>query len=618
MSENCSRETGLILSSFEVLQDHQSNGRQIKLTNAFSNGLEERNSAKITPFGQGNVSMNDSGHCGPCTNDGDEMFDDNFRGDEAVDSLDNDTNNNSLDREDDGDDEEDDDDDEDEEASHILQQEELQGTNQTVSINVESGSTSSDPRNHHSCQDNYVNTSIGMAGHSFVTASRNTWKPDPTTPNASGRYSGEWHIPLSTPSNGLRRDSRRQDEFSSPDLSRDGGVEEQHWKFVHGHAADQHQHWGQETKVVVGSANTSWVTPKRSEDQVHDLQGLHPHSNLDHTGHWSHNIRTGQPNVHGWSKELGGVYTTESEINNVRNLFTLQPAQPALNATAVNTTFNDMRAGSTWNLGSHHPAGQALGNLQRPLLHHDMACHRTAPTNIFHQSPSQNYAGFQSQEREEWPASALSPGPSGITTDVSADHFKLTGVQRNPVCKSAILNKQRKGRNNQGGSALSVSETQIPTKVRPTLDQVREQSHPYQIKEQKKIVRDVYPATSANVHTLKASHIVSWYIDYLIHENEHLTQISRAFSLPVNLFHSDDFYFMDSLKKKVHFPSLKFLSWMQQNLPSINVNAIDFHEGRPPALSTWNQDWFWQNKSRRDIIHDVFFYFQHRRVTCEN
>ena len=45
------------------------------------------------------------------------------------------------------------------------------------------------------------------------------------------------------------------------------------------------------------------------------------------------------------------------------------------------------------------------------------------------------------------------------------------------------------------------------------------------------------------------------YIDYLIHENEDVTQISRAFSLPVNLYQSPDFYFMDSLKKKVCLPS---------------------------------------------------------------
>ncbi|GFO05802.1 hypothetical protein PoB_003230700 [Plakobranchus ocellatus] len=191
------------------------------------------------------------------------------------------------------------------------------------------------------------------------------------------------------------------------------------------------------------------------------------------------------------------------------------------------------------------------------------------------------------------------------------------------------------------------------------------------------MLKDLYPVSTVNMHSLKASHIVSWYIDYLIHENEHLTQISRAFSLPVNLFHSDDFYFMESLKKKVHFPSLKFLTWMQQNLPSINVSAVDFTEGRPVSASAapaaksptpcngnnfhpansglssssvsssasahltsqWpgqpssqhphpqhaviNQQQqpelaSWQNKSRRDIIHDVFFYFQHRRVTCQN
>ena len=46
-------------------------------------------------------------------------------------------------------------------------------------------------------------------------------------------------------------------------------------------------------------------------------------------------------------------------------------------------------------------------------------------------------------------------------------------------------------------------------------------------------------------------HIIAWYIDFLIHENEDRTQISRAFTLPVNLFHTEDFYFLDSLRKKV-------------------------------------------------------------------
>ena len=68
---------------------------------------------------------------------------------------------------------------------------------------------------------------------------------------------------------------------------------------------------------------------------------------------------------------------------------------------------------------------------------------------------------------------------------------------------------------------------------------------------------------------------------------------------------------------QVQFPSLKFLSWMQQNFPSINVNAVDFYEGRQPAESqggtVWTQDRVWESKSRRDIIHDVFYFFQRQQ-----
>ena len=77
-----------------------------------------------------------------------------------------------------------------------------------------------------------------------------------------------------------------------------------------------------------------------------------------------------------------------------------------------------------------------------------------------------------------------------------------------------------------------------------------------------------------------------------------------------------------SFPAQIRFPSPKFLAWMQCHLPSLNAHAIDFREGRPSrdaglqssSVSTWNQDWGWQNKSKRDIIHDVFFYFQHRKV----
>ena len=62
---------------------------------------------------------------------------------------------------------------------------------------------------------------------------------------------------------------------------------------------------------------------------------------------------------------------------------------------------------------------------------------------------------------------------------------------------------------------------------------------------------------TGNVLTLKPSHIIAWYIDFLIQENEDRTQISKAFTLPVNLYHADDFYFLDALRKKVDLAIVK-------------------------------------------------------------
>ncbi|KAK6965075.1 hypothetical protein BgiMline_029063 [Biomphalaria glabrata] len=637
MSDNpqiCSSNTeGLILSSFEVLQDSLSQGnlRQMKLKNAYSTGIDDRLSSRSSQYKQS--CLPDDSHpphmsTHPCvteTNEGDEMFDvtDQFRADEAGDSLDNDTNNNSLDRDDEGDDEEEEDEEEDEVHNVVRQNDgqRLVSTAQDLTSSVETSQQETAPSNlrvHHHPKEAYTSHGSNLPAHNFINSSRALWHSGPTTPNNTARYSGDWHLPLNTSAG-----ERRTDVFSgssSPDESRDRGCEEQHWKFVHGQTEEQHAHWvpdhGQ-GKVVVGPVSSNWVGSKRerAQDQTHDLHAIHGHSSMDRSSHWNQHIRTAQADIHTWPK--GSVYAPDSEMNNVRSLFTVQPSQSVLATPSASTSYTDIdpaRTGS-WNLNTHIPAAQSLGNLPRPLLAHEMSCRRASTSGIYQQTPSQSFTGFPGQARADWSASALSPGPSGLTTELPSEHYKLGGVERGPVCKSSIISKRGKGRGIRGESTV---EGHPPTTHRPALDQVRQQAHPYQIKDQKKVVRDVYPATSANVHTLKASHIVSWYIDYLIHENEHLTQISRAFSLPVNLFHSDDFYFMDSLKKKVHFPSLKFLSWMQQNLPSINVNAIDFHEGRPPVISTWNQDWFWQNKSRRDIIHDVFFYFQHRRVTCDN
>ncbi|BFZ23356.1 hypothetical protein BsWGS_26395 [Bradybaena similaris] len=620
MSENsqrCSSETeGLILSSFQVLQDgrnpHDEVRQHLKLNCPFLTDQDVLGASQNQVAPPSHVCVTEAA-------EGDEMFDvadnDQYRGDEVGDSLDN-TTNNSIDREDDGDDEEDDEDDEDEDGNVSIRRNRLQrisSPKEIVAAKANVGSLAcapsvSDLRTHCCPQTGFDQFTPGLESHGFLDATQAVWHTDSSTTAAGSRYQSDWHMALSSTS-GEVLDNRILSAPLSPGDGRERDAGQQHWKFVHGPAAGQQLWAGDDgaAKVVVAGAgpiSQSWG-PHKQEVVDDRQQNVHHHVGLDpSTGHWNSHLRPGPPQVHGWHQEIGGVITPEEDMNAVRSLFNLQAAANGISAPVGSHSYSDLACANTgtWSISSHLPSGSGL--------HHDLTCSRVTPAACYHQGPTPSYAAsFPSQGREGWPQ-------TGLPVDGSGEHYKMADVQSSMVCKSAILNKRAK----VGASKcrLGVAASGLPGRSRSALDQARHQTHPYQMKEQKKIMRDVYPATSANVHTLKASHIVSWYIDYLIHENEHLTQISRAFSLPVNLFLSDDFYFMDSLKKKVHFPSLKFLSWMQQNLPSINVNAIDFHEGRPPVVSTCNQDWFWQNKSRRDIIHDVFFYFQHRRVTCEN
>ncbi|XP_046335702.2 uncharacterized protein LOC124117752 [Haliotis rufescens] len=119
---------------------------------------------------------------------------------------------------------------------------------------------------------------------------------------------------------------------------------------------------------------------------------------------------------------------------------------------------------------------------------------------------------------------------------------------------------------------------------------------------------------STNVHTLKPRHMISWYIDHLIQENENITQISKSYTIPVNIFQSKDMYFMEALLKKINFPTHRFLNWMHSNFPNININAVDFAEGRQPSTFFSHQEEMLPGRHRNDIIKETFFYFQQRRI----
>ncbi|XP_041378567.1 uncharacterized protein LOC121390730 [Gigantopelta aegis] len=116
---------------------------------------------------------------------------------------------------------------------------------------------------------------------------------------------------------------------------------------------------------------------------------------------------------------------------------------------------------------------------------------------------------------------------------------------------------------------------------------------------------------ASTIHTLKPRHIVSWYIDFLIKENENITDMSHSYSIPAGIFDDRDFYFMESLLKRMSFPTKKFANWMQVNFPSININAIDFSEGRRRQQNfIIDEAKYWSERTQVDIINEVFYHFQ--------
>ncbi|KAK6176845.1 hypothetical protein SNE40_015070 [Patella caerulea] len=127
-------------------------------------------------------------------------------------------------------------------------------------------------------------------------------------------------------------------------------------------------------------------------------------------------------------------------------------------------------------------------------------------------------------------------------------------------------------------------------------------------------IGDGEPPLKVQKISMQPKHIISWYLDHLIGENEEITEMSKSFTIPVNIFGSDDFYFMDSLTKTVSFPTPKFLQWMKASFPDINANAIDFYQKGGKRIIIPDPKRYWQDKQPHDIIKEVFYQFQEERI----
>ena len=110
--------------------------------------------------------------------------------------------------------------------------------------------------------------------------------------------------------------------------------------------------------------------------------------------------------------------------------------------------------------------------------------------------------------------------------------------------------------------------------------------------------------------------LITKYIDFLIQENEKITEISKLTSPPVDIYVTEDMYFMDTLKFKIPFPSRKFVEWVSNFYPCLNLHDMKF-KGRQPTIPALDKPLLVETDTRptQVILEDTFYYFQ-RQAMC--
>lgn len=108
---------------------------------------------------------------------------------------------------------------------------------------------------------------------------------------------------------------------------------------------------------------------------------------------------------------------------------------------------------------------------------------------------------------------------------------------------------------------------------------------------------------------MSAKNLLMKYIDFLIVENEQVTEISKSSNPPVDIYVTEDMYFMDSLKFHVPFPSKKFVEWVANFYPRMNFQEMKF-KGQYPRLPKDGGQLVIDHRPTQQILEDTFYYFQ--------
>lgn len=113
----------------------------------------------------------------------------------------------------------------------------------------------------------------------------------------------------------------------------------------------------------------------------------------------------------------------------------------------------------------------------------------------------------------------------------------------------------------------------------------------------------------SDVTNMPSNTLITKYIDFLIGENEQITEISKSVNPPVDIYVTEDMYFMDSLKFQVPFPSRKFVEWVSSFYPRLNFFEMKF-KGHQPSLHNRTTMLKTDHRPTQQILEDTFYYFQ--------
>ena len=123
-----------------------------------------------------------------------------------------------------------------------------------------------------------------------------------------------------------------------------------------------------------------------------------------------------------------------------------------------------------------------------------------------------------------------------------------------------------------------------------------------------------YVVNPSDLTTMPPKTLISKYIDFLILENEQITEISKSVSQPVDIYVTEDMYFMDNLKMKVPFPSRKFMEWVRSFYPKLRIENMRFPGmGRHPSDMPKGQD----RRPTQQVLEDIFYFFQRQAMNLE-